>query len=206
VASFTTISILLGNGSGGFTSGTTFTAGSRIEGIAAVSLRSNGVVDLLVPDSNARTVRLFYGNGNGTFGSAVVHQVGQRPTSIVTGDFNGDGSQDVAVAVDASSAVPVFYNQGGNYLTVTASNTNPTAGQMFTVTASVTPSEPGNGTPTGMVSFKEGNTTYAMSSYRGGSVSWGTPALSKGKHTISVVYSGDSTFNPHTATVIITVH
>ena len=206
VASFNTISILLGNGTGGFTSGATFAAGSRIEGIAAVSLRSNGLVDLLVPDSDARTVRLFYGNGNGTFGPAVVYPVGQRPTSIVTGDFNGDGAQDVAVALDFSSALPVFYNQGGTYLTLTPSNTNPAYGEMVTFTATVAASQPGNGTPAGTISFKEGTTTYAMSTFSGGSVSWGTPRLSIGKHTISAVYSGNSTFNPHTSSVTITVH
>ena len=62
VASLTRISILLGNGTGGFTNGATFTAGIYIQGIAAVSLRSNALIDLLVTDSTARTVRLFYGN------------------------------------------------------------------------------------------------------------------------------------------------
>jgi len=41
--------------------------------------------------------------------------------------------------------------------------------------------------------------------FSGGSVSWGGP-LGKGQHTISAVYSGNSTFNPHTASVTITVH
>jgi len=195
----------LGNGTGGFTSGATFTAGRLIEGIAATSLRSNGVVDLLVADHDAKAVRLFYGNGNGTFGAAVVYPVGASPASIVTGDFNGDGSQDVAVALDFSSALPVFYNQGGTYMTLTPSNTNPASGEMVTFTATVTASQPGNGTPSGTLSFKEGNTTYAMSTFSGGSVSWGGP-LSKGQHTISAVYSGNSTFNPHTASVTITVH
>jgi FG-GAP-like repeat/Bacterial Ig-like domain (group 3) len=207
VAGYAAISILLGDGTGGFTNGTTFTVDStRIEGIAAVSLRSNALMDLIVVDSAYRTVRLFYGNGNGTFGPAIVYPVGQRPTSIVTGDFNGDGSQDVAVALDFSSALPVFYNQGGNYLTLTASNTNPASGELVTFTATVTASQPGNGTPGGTLSFKEGNTTYAMSVYAGGSISWGAPSLSKGKHTISAVYSGNSTFNPHTSSVTITVH
>jgi len=206
VNSFTTISILSGNGTGGFTKGATFNAGTRLEGIAAVSLRSNSLIDLVAPDSTDRVVRLFYGNGNGTFGAGIAYPVGLRPVSIVTGDFNGDGAQDVAVALNMSSALPVFYNQGGTYMPLTVSNSNPTAGQLFTVTASVTASQPGNGTPTGFVSFKEGSRTYAMSSYAGGTVSWGSPALNKGKHIISVVYSGDSTFNPHTVTVIITVH
>jgi len=205
VGSYTTISILLGNGTGGFTSGATFTGGRLIEGIAATSLRSNGVIDLLVADHDGRAVRLFYGNGNGTFGAGVNYAVGASPSSIVIGDFNGDGSQDAAVALDFSSAIPVFYNQGGTYLTLTVNNPNPTAGQQVIFTATVTASQPGNGTPSGTLSFKEGNTTHAMSTFSGGSVSWGAP-LAKGQHTISAVYSGNSTFNPHTTSLTITVH
>lgn len=64
----------------------------------------------------------------------------------------------------------------------------------------------GNGTPSGTLSFKEGSTTYATTTFSG-SANWGTPALSKGTHTIYAVYSGNSTFNPHTSVpVTITVH
>jgi hypothetical protein len=205
IARLNSISIMLGNGTGGFTNGATFTGGSNIEGIAALSLRSSSLIDLVVPDSGNSTVRLFYGNGNGTFGPAVVYQVGQRTTSIVTGDFNGDGSQDVAVALGGATALPVFYNQGGDFITLTASNTNPTAGQVVTFTGSVTASEPGNGTPTGFITFKDGNSTEVYSSYAGGTVSWGAP-LNKGTHIISFIYSGNSTFNPHTAKITVTVH
>ena len=206
VARLNSISILLGNGTGGFTNGATFPAGSNLEGIAAVSLRSNSLIDLVVPDTGNLTVRLFYGNGNGTFGPAVVYQVGQRPNAIVTGDFNGDGSQDVAVALGGSTALPVFYNQGGTFITLTASNTSPAAGQPVTFTGSVTASEPGNGTPTGFITFKDGNSIQVYSHYTGGIVSWGSPGLTAGTHTISFIYSGNSTFNPHTAKISVTVH
>jgi hypothetical protein len=36
-------------------------------------------------------------------------------------------------------------------------------------------------------------------------VSWGAP-LDKGTHIISFIYSGNSTFSPHTAKITVTVH
>ena len=204
-ATRTTATILLGNGSGGFTVSSTFPLGSYIQSIATASLRGNGVYDLLAVDNEANTMRLFYSNRNGTFGSPVVYDLGIFPISIVTGDFNGDGAQDVAVALDNSTAVPVFYNQGGTHITLTASSTTPASGQLVTFKATLTATM-GNGTPSGTLSFKEGKTTYATTTFSG-SASWGTPALSKGTHTIYAVYSGNSTFNPHTsAGVTVTVH
>ena len=202
-ASRTTATILLGNGTGGFTASATFTVGSFIQGIAAASLRGNGVYDLIAVDNEASSMRLFYSNRNGTFGSALVYPLGNFPISIVTGDLNGDGAQDVAVALNNSTAVPVFYNQGGTHFTLTASNTNPAAGQLVTFTATLTATM-GNGTPSGTLSFREGSTIYAVTTFSG-TASWGTPALSKGTHTISAVYSGSSTFNPRTVSVTITV-
>jgi hypothetical protein len=135
----------------------------------------------------------------------VVYALGEFPISIVTGDFNGDGAQDVAVALNNSTAVPVFYNQGGTHFTLTASSTTPAAGQLVTFTATLAATM-ANGTPCGTLSFKEGSTTHAMTTFCG-TASWGSAALSKGTHTIYAVYSGNSTFNPHTsAPVPITVH
>lgn len=198
------VTILLGNGSGGFSAATTFDVGSSIVSMAAVALRGNNLSDLVVADNSEDVVRLFYSKGNGTFGPAVVYPVGDFPTALVTGDFNGDGALDVAVSLSNSTAVPVFYNQGGTRFTLTASNTRPSSGQLVTFKATLTATM-GNGTPSGTLSFKEGNTTYASTTF-GGSASWGTPALSKGSHTIYAVYSGNGTFNPHTsAPVTITV-
>jgi hypothetical protein len=204
-ATRTTATILLGDGTGGFTVSSTFPLGSYIQGIATASLRGNGVYDLLAVDNEANTMRLFYSNRDGTFGSPVVYDLGIFPISIATGDFNGDGAQDVAVALNNSTGVPVFYNQGGTQFTLTASSTTPAAGQLVTFTAALTATM-GNGTPGGTLSFKEGSTTYATTTFSG-SATWGTPALSKGTHTIYAVYSGNGTFNPHTsAAVTITVH
>jgi hypothetical protein len=161
-ASSTKITILLNNGTGGFTRGTTFTAGTSLKGIAAASLRGNSLADLMVVDSGKPSLGLFYNSGNGKFGSAVVFPLGSEPTSIVTGDFNGDGAQDAAVTLSNSTAIPIFYNQGGTHITETASTTSPAFGQAVTFHTTLSTSIPGNSTPTGTVTFKQGSETAGI--------------------------------------------
>lgn len=200
------VTILLGNGSGGFTTATTFSTGTDVNSIAAVSLRGNGLSDLIVADTTADIVRLFYSNGNGTFGSAVVYPVGDFPTSLVTGDFNADGAQDVAVTLNDSTAMPVFYNQGGTHISETVSATTVSAGQAVTFHATLTPSIAGNSTPTGTVTFKQGSTVLGTVTLSGGKGSFTTSSLSKGSHSVVAVYNGSSLFNSHTsAAVTVTV-
>ena len=194
-ASTTKITILLGNGSGGFTTGTTFTAGTSLEGITAASLRGNGLADLMVVDYGESSMRLFYSNGNGTFASAVIYQLGSTPTSIVSGDFNGDGLPDAAVTLDRSTAIPVFLNQGGVQIEESAAGTNQ---GVETISATVRPSVPGNPTPTGTVTFREGSTVIATATLSGGIARFTTTSLSKGQHSVVGTYNGNSMYNRRT--------
>ena len=194
-ASTTKITILLGNGSGGFTTGTTFTAGTSLEGITAASLRGNGLADLMVVDYGESSMRLFYSNGNGTFASAVIYQLGSTPTSIVSGDFNGDGLPDAAVTLDRSTAIPVFLNQGGVQIEESAAGTSQ---GVETISATVRPSVPGNPTPTGTVTFREGSTVIATATLSGGIARFTTTSLSKGQHSVVGTYNGNSMYNRRT--------
>jgi len=194
-ASAKKITILLNNGLGGFTTGTTFTAGTLLEGIAAASLRNNGLADLMVVDSTEKSMRLFYSNGNGTFGAAIVHRLGDTPTSIVTGDFNGDGAQDAAVTLNRSTAIPVFFNQGGVRMEETAGENNQ---NVVIISAKVTPSIPGNPTPTGTITFREGTKILATVTISGGSGGFTTTSLSSGNHSIIATYNGSFLYNKGT--------
>jgi hypothetical protein len=194
-ASATKITILLNNGLGGFTTGTTFTAGTAVAGIAAASLRGNGLADLMVVDSSQRSLRLFYNNGGATFGSAVVFPLGAIPTSIVVTDVNGDGASDVAVAMSHSSAIPVFLNHGGTSLEQSMGPTSP-GGSTFVVSLKVTQGVKGDPTPTGTVTFRDGTNPLATVALSGGTAKT-TITLSKGTHVINAAYNGSSFYNPH---------
>ena len=200
VASATKVSILLGNGTGSFSLARTITGGKSIQGIASVILRGNGVADLMLVDQTANSAILLYGNGDGTFTAPLSFAVGSTPTSVTVGDFNNDGALDVAVALRSASAVPVLYNQGGTRVVLTSSNKVPKVGQSVTFTTTVAASLPGNPAPTGTVVFKNGTATIGMVTLSGGKATLSYSALTKGSHTITAVYSGNTNFNSHTST------
>ncbi|HEU5340294.1 beta strand repeat-containing protein [Edaphobacter sp.] len=100
-----TISILIGDGAGGFTaSGTTYATGNSPVAIVATDFNGDGKLDLAVANSADGTISILLGNGDGTFKNQAVYTlpnlllVGTTPTALAVGDFNGDGIPDIAVA------------------------------------------------------------------------------------------------------------
>jgi hypothetical protein len=67
----------------------------------------------------------------------------------------------------------------------------------------VSPIPPGVGTPTGTVTFRDGATTLGTATLSGGKASFSTATLSAGvTHSITAVYSGDSSFATSTSAVL----
>ena len=108
-------------------------------------------------------------------------------------------------ATSTSTAVSQGVNQAGTTTALDASPSTATTGQSVTLTASVKVSSPGSGTPTGTVTFKDGTVTITCAG--------GTPTLSAagvatcqtsfpttGTHTLTAVYSGDTSFAGSTST------
>ena len=90
-----TVSILLGDGSGGLTLfGSPIAVGAGPAGIVAGMFNSNNnaFTDLVVANQSDGTVTVLVGNGDGTFTAQTpVSTGGTGPTLIAAGDFNGDG-------------------------------------------------------------------------------------------------------------------
>jgi len=83
-----------------------------------------------------------------------------------------------------------------------ASSMNPSRnGRAVAFTATVIPSAPGSGTPTGMVTFTDGGNVLAQLPVSGGVASFATTALAAGVHLIGAVYSSDNVFAASTATL-----
>ena len=117
----------------------------------------------------------------------------------VTATYSGDGnfrtstSPNVLQSITAATTVPTT-------TTITSSANPSTSGQSITFTATVAPSS-GGGTPTGTVEFFiDGNPFGNHVSLNGGvAVSQAISTLSVGTHTITVNYSGDSSFAPNSS-------
>jgi len=107
-----TISILLGDGTGGFGPTTNFSTGDTFAepfGLAVADFNNDGNRDVIVSQPNVHVVTLLLGNGNGGLGAPVNFSVGENPARFGVADFNGDGKSDLAIA-------DFGFNDGGVYV------------------------------------------------------------------------------------------
>lgn len=105
------VSIMLGNGNGTFTAGTTLTGFNEPVAVVAGNF-GNGQEDLAVVNKGNNTVSILLGNGNGTFTTGAMLTTGSSPTSIAAADFNNDGKLDLVVTNSASNTVSAFLGNG----------------------------------------------------------------------------------------------
>ncbi len=107
-----TVSILLNNGSGSFTTGQVIAVPAGPVAILAGDFNGDGKTDLAVASSAANLVTVLLGKGDGTFSIGSEIFVASDPVALVAGDFNGDGKTDLAVASSAANTVSILLGNG----------------------------------------------------------------------------------------------
>jgi hypothetical protein len=119
-----TVSVLLGQGTGGkgngtFGSPTSYTAGDRPFGLVVGDFNEDGIVDVAVTNfDNVASVLTGGGSGgvwNGTFAAPVPYPVGSTPQGLAVGDLNTDGIADLMVAnrIDGTASLLLGKGTGG---------------------------------------------------------------------------------------------
>jgi hypothetical protein len=110
----------------------------------------------------------------------------------VNAEYNGDNVFDVST----SDSITQTVNKADTTTALASDQADPGYGSVITVTATVTPVDPGGGIPTGTVDF------YADGSYLGsgsldsnGQATYQTSTLTVGTHSITASYDGDNNFN-----------
>jgi hypothetical protein len=110
------VTVLLGNGSGGFSdaAGSPFAAGTDPVAVAIGDLNGDGKPDLATANVNSNDVSVLLGNGSGGFSAAAgsPFAAGDHPYSVAIGDLNGDGKADLATANGNSNDVTVLLGNG----------------------------------------------------------------------------------------------
>jgi hypothetical protein len=91
------VSVMLGNGSGGFGTPTPFDAGMRTRALQLADLNGDNKLDAVVVNDTLG-VSVLLGNGTGGFGAAALTTANAGPTAVTVADFNGDGKLDLVVA------------------------------------------------------------------------------------------------------------
>ena len=101
---FSTVSVALGDGAGGFGTPTPFTAGTNSHAIAAADFDNDGKTDMAVVGMDSGDISLLLGDGAGGFAPALKTVVGGFPFSLMTADFNHDCHADLVVLGDNNRA------------------------------------------------------------------------------------------------------
>jgi hypothetical protein len=108
------VTILLGNGRGGFTAAPQSPAtGPSPYSVVVGDFNNDGNQDLAVTNQFSKTVTVLIGDGKGNFTAEFQSPTtGINPDSVAVADFNGDGKQDVVVANSNDNTATILLGMG----------------------------------------------------------------------------------------------
>ncbi len=112
------VTVFLGNGSGGFFSVRNYKASGGIRGLSVADLDGDGDIDIVTANRSGNNVAVLLNNGAGQFSSpTLIEANGSQETACVTADANGDGVLDLFVGAYASSEIILLLGDGNGGFT-----------------------------------------------------------------------------------------
>src|SRR5262245_60461989 len=106
------MSVLLGDGGGGFGTVTNFVAGTNPVSLTVGDFNNDGHLDLATANKGSNDLSMLLGNGDGTFRAPVQIPTLAGPKAVAAADFNADGNLDL-VYLGSSIEVLLGDGQGG---------------------------------------------------------------------------------------------
>lgn len=196
-----TISVLLGDGAGGFATSVEYPVEGNSRALTVADLNGDAIPDLVTASHNAKNLRVINGLGDGTFGSAAAYYVGDLVYGVETGDVNGDGRPDIVAGEYGNSRLSLFRNstpQTADFgVVVTADPQSVTIGTPVTYAAVITNHGSGFGAAMMLTASLSNLTFVSASSSRGACFGTSTVVCSLGPIASGVTV---------TATIVATVN
>ena len=113
--------VFIGDGTGGFTSATSYQAGSSVRGVAAMDLDGDGDADVVTANRSASNLSIFKNNGDGTFQPRqTMEGNGSQETACGAVDANKDGILDLFVGALGSQEMILLLGDGAGGLVVSS--------------------------------------------------------------------------------------
>jgi hypothetical protein len=110
------LSIMLGDGEGGFATPRYFSVGQSPQSMSIADFNDDGFSDIAisnsVPVAMNSTVSVLLGDGKGAFAARLPLEIGEAGRGTGVADFNGDGHADLVVANSNSHSVSVLLGDG----------------------------------------------------------------------------------------------
>ena len=106
------ISILINDGSGGFTDSGSISVGAGPYSVSGADFDGDGGIDLAVANHASSNVSVLRNAGAATFDPAQEYDAGGVQWSVAAADFDGDGHIDLAVGMDSASQITLLRNNG----------------------------------------------------------------------------------------------
>ncbi len=123
------LSILLGDGAGGFAAATHLVTGMGPVVVGVKDVTGDGVVDIVTLNTSAQSVSVLVGDGSGGYASAVDYPIYPAqdiqdympwPWGMTLADVNGDGALDILTANTQNDTVSVLVNDGAGHFSTYA--------------------------------------------------------------------------------------
>ncbi len=108
-----------------------------------------------------------------------------------------------AVHLTSGATTGLTVNKASTGAALTSSANPSVRGQAVTLTATLSVTSPGAGTPTGTVTFSEGATVLGAATLSGGAASVTVSTLSVASHSVTAAYGGDANFNTSSSSVLV---
>lgn len=105
------LSLLRGDGTGGFNTAPAVPAGLEPSSLAAADFNGDGRIDLAVANRNSVVLTLLLAEPQGGFSGNLI-AIGANPGLVKAGDVNGDGKNDLVVAQTNAGLVTVLLGNG----------------------------------------------------------------------------------------------
>jgi uncharacterized delta-60 repeat protein len=170
------------------------------------SVTFTATVTALSPGAGIPSGTVTFLDGGSSIGSGVVNGAGMATFSTsaltvgnhtITATYGSDSNFNGSAGTLAGN--PQVVNKMPTTTTMTSSPNPSVFGQSVTFTATVVPTPPGTGTPTGTVTFLDNGGSIGSGVLNGSGVAtFSTSALAGGNHTITASYGSDATFDVST--------